>query len=156
MALEYDSCRVRSLGEPYPFTAEGANCNRTGTLHGVGYFPTQMASIVSLMSLSISLGGTQAAAIMLNVFNNSISKSGFYFSSTSSSSLDAISALSATEQAQFREQSKTSIALSFYAISAFMWLGVLAVCGLGNLENPGFILRSGSENRSAATIPRGI
>jgi hypothetical protein len=93
------------------------------------------------MSLSISLGGTLATAIMLNVFNNSISKSGFSFSSTSSSSLDAISTLSATEQAQFREQSKTSIALSIFAISAFMWLGLLAVCGLGNAD----IAKNGKE-----------
>ena len=34
-----------------------------------------------------------------------------------------------------------SIALSFFAISAFMWLGVLAVCGLGNVN----IAKNGKE-----------
>jgi hypothetical protein len=85
------------------------------------------------MSFSISLGGAFATTIMLNIFNNSLRQSGLSFSSTSSSSLDAISSLSPTEQAYLREKSKSSIALSFFAISAFMWLGVLAVSQLGNV-----------------------
>lgn len=112
----------------------GFNGDRTGTLHGVGYFPTQIASVVSLMSFSVSLGGTFATTIMLSIFNNSMRKSGLSFSSTSSSSLDAISSLSPTEQAYLREKSKSSITLSFFAISAFMWLGVLAVSQLGNVD----------------------
>ena len=38
-----------------------------GTLHGVGYFRRQIASIVSIMNLAVSLGGTLASTIMLNV-----------------------------------------------------------------------------------------
>jgi hypothetical protein len=110
------------------------NDDRLGTLHGVGYFPTQIASIVSLMSFFVSLGGAFATTIMLNVFNNSMRQAGLSFSSTSSSSLDAISSLSPTEQAYLREKSKSSITLSFFAISAFMWLGVLAVSELGNVD----------------------
>lgn len=112
----------------------GFNEDRTGTLHGVGYFRTQIASIVSLMSLSVSLGGTFATTIMLNIFNNNMRKSGLTFSSSSPSSFDAISSLSPTEQAYVREKSKSSITLSFFAISAFMWLGTLAVSGLGNVD----------------------
>lgn len=132
--LESDLCQVRFLGTAqHTLSLVGFNDDRIGTLHGVGYFPTQIASVVSLMSFSVSLGGAFATTIMLNVFNNSMRQSGISFTSTSSSSLDAISSLSPTEQAYFREKSKSSITLSFFALSAFMWLGVLAVTELGNV-----------------------
>ncbi len=37
----------------------------------MGYFPNNIASIVSLMSLAISTGGIFAMTIMFTVFNNS-------------------------------------------------------------------------------------
>src|SRR6187402_450592 len=57
-----------------------------GTLHGIGYFPNYKASIVSLMSLAVSLGGTFATTVMLNIFNNFLSKDGLSFNSAGSSS----------------------------------------------------------------------
>ncbi|KAH6672950.1 MFS multidrug transporter-like protein [Halenospora varia] len=107
-----------------------------GTLHGVGYFPTQIASIVSLMSLSLDLGGTLSTTILLNIFNNTLKNSSpsFSFSSASSSSFDAISSLPAATQAYLRDRASTGIVLGFFALSAFAWMGLVTMIGLGNVQ----------------------
>jgi len=107
---------------------------RTGTLHGIAYHPDAIASIVSLMSLALTLGGTLATTIMLNIFNNVLGSSGIKFNSTSSSSFDEITSLPASEQVFLREKSKRGIVLAFFAITAFMWLGVLTASGLGGVR----------------------
>ncbi|APA09979.1 hypothetical protein SS1G_05756 [Sclerotinia sclerotiorum 1980 UF-70] len=103
-----------------------------GTLHAIGHYPTQIAPLVSMMSLSSSLGGTLALTIMLNIFNNHLSSSGISVSGTTTASFSGISSLSSTEQDYVREMAKRGIVLAFYAISAFLWLGVSASAGLGN------------------------
>ncbi|KUJ15382.1 MFS general substrate transporter [Mollisia scopiformis] len=105
-----------------------------GTLHGVGYFPKKIASIVSLMSLSVSLGGTLATTIMLNIFNNELRKGGISLNSAGSSSFDAIEVLPASQQAYLRQKALRGIVVAFFAITAFMWLGVIAALGLGNVR----------------------
>lgn len=105
-----------------------------GTIHGIGYFPSHIASIVSLMSLSVTLGGTLATTVMLNIFNGSLHRHGLDFNSESSGSFGQIAGLPVDELVVFREQASQGIQLAFYAITAFMWLGVLACCGLGNVR----------------------
>ena len=108
-----------------------------GTLHGVGYFRRQIASIVSTMNLAVSLGGTLASTIMLNIFNNKLSNAGVnlvHGASSSTSSFSAISSLPAREQEFFRQKASDGIVVAFYGISSFMWLGVIAVCFLGNVN----------------------
>ncbi|KAF4627513.1 hypothetical protein G7Y89_g10645 [Cudoniella acicularis] len=107
-----------------------------GTLHGVAYFPKQIASIVSLMSLSLDLGGTLSTTILLNIFNNVLRNSNpsIIFNSASDSSFDSISSLPIESQNYLRDRAKTGIVLGFFALSAFAWLGVLAVMGLGNVK----------------------
>ncbi|TVY81467.1 Efflux pump FUS6, partial [Lachnellula suecica] len=105
-----------------------------GTLHGIAYFPNQIASIVSMMSLSVSLGGTIATTLMLNIFNNTLRTSGLSFTGGDSSSFDAIASMPAQDQDYFREKAKRGIVLAFYALSAFCWLGVLACMILGNVR----------------------
>ncbi|KAH7336399.1 hypothetical protein BKA65DRAFT_431983 [Rhexocercosporidium sp. MPI-PUGE-AT-0058] len=107
-----------------------------GTLHGVGYFPKSISHIVSLMALANTLGGTLATTIMLNIFNGTLQKNGINFSSSagSSDSFDAIRGLAPAELAFFRAKATRGIVLAFYAITAFMWLGVLSCCGLGNVR----------------------
>ena len=111
--------------------------NRTGTLHGVGYYRHQIASIVSIMNLAVSLGGTLASTIMLNIFNNELSDAGVnlvHGASSSASSFSAISSLPPREQEFIRQKASDGIVVAFYGISSFMWLGVIAVCFLGNVN----------------------
>jgi MFS family permease len=105
-----------------------------GTLHGVGYFPNKIASIVSLMSLSLSLGGTLATTIMLNIFNNELAKAGLSLNNAGTSSFDGISNLPTEQQAFLRQKALRGIVVAFFAITAFMWLGVVAALGLGNVR----------------------
>jgi MFS family permease len=118
------------------------------TLHGVAYFPRQIASIVSLMSLAISLGGTIATTVMLNIFNNSLSSSGLSFKSATSSSFDAIKSLPEAELEYLRSRAMRGIVLAFFAITAFMWLGVVAVSRLGNV-------RIGKKGRPDQVVEKG-
>jgi hypothetical protein len=108
-----------------------------GTLHGIAYHPDVIASIVSLMSLAMTLGGTLATTIMLNIFNNVLSNAGISFNSVSpstSSSLSEIGSLPESELAFFQGKAQRGIVLAFYAITAFMWLGVVVCFGLGNVK----------------------
>jgi MFS family permease len=108
-----------------------------GTLHGIAYHPDAIASIVSLMSLTITLGGTLATTIMLNIFNNVLSEAGISFnsvSSSTSSSLSELGSLPESELVFFQGKAQRGIILAFYAITAFMWLGVVVCFGLGNVK----------------------
>jgi hypothetical protein len=105
-----------------------------GTLHGVGYFPSQIPQIVSLMSLAVSLGGTFATTIMLNIFNNKLSQSGIAFDYSRDASVNALASLPAKDLEFFRDVSREGIVLAFFAITAFLWLGVVASILLGNVR----------------------
>jgi hypothetical protein len=104
-----------------------------GTLHGVGYFPTHVSSIVSLMSLANSLGGAISTTLLLNIFNNMIRTSNTG-AATSGSSFEAIAALPPALQAAFRSDARRGIVLGFLALSAFAWFGCVAMMGLGNVK----------------------
>lgn len=118
------------------------------TLHGIAYNPNNIASIVSLMSLAINLGGTLATTIMINIFNNSLSFSGITLHSASSSSFSALTGMSAADQQFFKEKAKKGIVLAFFAITAFMWLGVFAAAALGNV-------RIGTKGRPDEVVVKG-
>ena len=110
-----------------------------GTLHGVGYYRQQIASVVSIMNLAVSLGGTIASTIMLNIFNNKLSSAGInlvHGSSSSASSFSAISSLPPKEQEYLLNKASDGIVVAFYGISSFMWLGVIAASFLGNVNIP--------------------
>lgn len=47
-----------------------------GTLHAVGFFPNDIASIVSLMGIASPLGGAVALTVMSTVYNNLADKGG--------------------------------------------------------------------------------
>ncbi|KAG4421958.1 hypothetical protein IFR04_004937 [Cadophora malorum] len=104
-----------------------------GTLHGIGYFPSQISHVVSLMALANTLGGTLATTIMLNIFNSTLQNHGIDFSSSSSESISAIQELAPEQVAFFKEIATRGMVLAFYAITAFMWLGVVACFGMGNV-----------------------
>jgi len=104
------------------------------TLHGIGYYPDDIASVVSLTSLSVTLGGTIATTLMLNIFNNTLSNAGITFASGGASSFDAIAGLGAAEQEFLRERAKRGIVLAFYALSSFGWVGVGFSLALGSVR----------------------
>jgi hypothetical protein len=86
------------------------------------------------MSLSISLGGTISTSLMLNIFNNHLHSSGLTFNSATSSSFSAISSLPQKQQEYLKSTAQDGISLSFFALTAFCWLGVLAAGALGNVK----------------------
>lgn len=104
-----------------------------GSLHGVGYFPDQIASIMSLVLLAAALGGTLSMTLMLNIFNNAMRKDGVTFAD-SGESFQALAASSLERQTLLRDKAKSAIALAFWAVSAFMWLGSVSMLGLGNVD----------------------
>lgn len=104
------------------------------TLHGIGYHPDSIASIVSLTSLSLTLGGTIATTFMLNIFNNTLSNAGIALKEGGASSFDAIAGLGAPEQAFLRERAKRGIVLAFYGLTSFGWLGVGFALALGSVR----------------------
>jgi len=127
MPGNYTSC--------YIFTSSHTDHKpRTGSLHGVGYFPNKIASIISMVSLAVALGGTFSMTLMFTVFNNLLSNAGIVLKGDSSSSLDQISALSPARQAYIRSEVKTAISTSFFALCSFLWLGLVAVAFLGNVD----------------------
>jgi hypothetical protein len=103
------------------------------TLHGVAYYPTNIASIVSLLLLASSMGGAFGLTVMDNIFNSRMSRAGFSFSSNAAS-LDSIDGLDDATKMRLVDVAKCAIVLAFYAITAFLWLGVVAMLGLGNVR----------------------
>ncbi|KAK5172735.1 uncharacterized protein LTR77_002855 [Saxophila tyrrhenica] len=104
-----------------------------GTLHGVGYYRTQIASVVSIMNFANSFGGTMASTIMLNIFNNKLGIS-LVHGTSGASSFNQIDQLPPKEQEFVRARAQAAIVVAFYGISAFMWLGVVAMAFLGNVD----------------------
>jgi hypothetical protein len=89
------------------------------------------------MNLAVSVGSTLASTIMLNIFNNKLSNAGVnlvHGASSSASSFSAISRLPHREQEFIRQRASDGIVVAFYSISTFMWLGVIAVGFLGNVN----------------------
>jgi hypothetical protein len=105
-----------------------------GTLHGIACHPDAIASIVSLTSLAITLGGTLATTVMLNIFNNVLSQAGIRLNGVSSSGFSEISSLPADELVFFRGKAQRGIVLAFWVITAFVWLGVVVSLGLGSVR----------------------
>lgn len=107
-----------------------------GTLHGVGYFRTHIASIISMMNLSHAIGGALASTIMLNIFNNRLSDAGIDLNhgTSTASSFSAIAQMTPERQAYLRSHAKEAIVVAFYGISSFMWLGVIGVAFMGNVN----------------------
>jgi hypothetical protein len=108
-----------------------------GTLHGVGYYRTQIAAVVSIMSFAHAFGGTVSSTIMLNIFNNRMSEAGIDLvnaGSSTASSFESIAGLPEAQQEFIRNRAKDAIIVAFFGISSFMWLGVVAMAFLGNVN----------------------
>jgi hypothetical protein len=89
---------------------------------------------------------------MFTVFNNHLSNAGIVLKGGSSSSFDGITALPADRQAYLRDQARSAIALSFFALSSFSWLGVIVVAFLGNVK----ITKDGKDSESKGVSDTGV
>jgi hypothetical protein len=110
---------------------------RSGTLHGVGYFPNHIAAVAALMALALSLGGTFAMTLMFTIFNNLLQNAGITLKGGSSSSFDQISGMSLDSQKYLRDKARTAISTAFFALCSFCWLGLVAMAFLGNVNITG-------------------
>jgi hypothetical protein len=103
-----------------------------GTLHGIGFFPNNIASVIAMNAFAVPFGGTLAMTIMTSVFFN---KAGFSMNAAgSSSSVQGISPLPPDIRGPIQEKAKQGIVWAFISILPFMWLCVLAATSLGNVK----------------------
>ncbi|RDW83052.1 MFS general substrate transporter-15 [Coleophoma crateriformis] len=103
-----------------------------GSLHAIGFFPNNIASVISMMAFAVPFGGTVGMTVMNSVFNN---KSGL-------GSGGSIATYTTNQQVDL-EKVKMAIVWSFVALVPFMWLCVLAAAGLGNVDITGLNLAGG-------------
>ncbi|KAI1649629.1 MFS general substrate transporter [Daldinia loculata] len=100
------------------------------SLHAVGFFPDHVATVISVMAVATTFGGTLALTIMSAVFNNTsdISKD-----SPFQNDYDALHKLPDEIKAHVIEGAKNGITWAFVALTPFMVLCVLVSACLGNV-----------------------
>lgn len=110
-----------------------------GSLHGIGFFPNNISSVISMMSFAIPFGGTMAMTIMGTVFNNkgSIAAKFNTPATHSTSGTDGIYKLDPKIQKIISDSAKDGVVWAFIAILPFMWLCVMAASCLGNVKITG-------------------
>ncbi|KAI0142402.1 MFS general substrate transporter [Hypoxylon sp. NC0597] len=101
-----------------------------GSLHAVGFFSEHKATVMALMAVSLSFGGTLALTIMSAVFNNT---SGISRDSPFLNNYDAIDQLPDAVKAQVINGAKDGITWAFVSLTPFMVFCILAAACLGNV-----------------------
>jgi hypothetical protein len=100
-----------------------------GTLHGIGFFPGDIAAVIAMTSFAVPFGGTVAMTIMSSVFFNKV---GF--------SINAVPVnpdappLSSNILIPLEDKMRKGVVWAFISILPFMWLCVLAATCLGNVK----------------------
>lgn len=105
-----------------------------GTLHGVGYFPRDIAAVVSITSLAVAIGGVFSLTFMFSIFNNKMQKYGIDLRAGSSNSFSGIQGLNEGAQAYLKDSARESIRVAMFAMTSFLWLGIPAMGALGNVR----------------------
>jgi hypothetical protein len=107
-----------------------------GTLHGIGFFPKNIAAVISMMSFAVPFGSATSMTIKDTVFNNKagISESWNFSTTSSASFFDSIAGLPPAIRQAIIDKIRNAIVLAFVAILPFMWLCVFASCWLGNVR----------------------
>jgi hypothetical protein len=110
-----------------------------GSLHGIGFFPNNISSVISMMSFAVPFGGTMAMTIMGTVFNNkgSIAAQFNTPATHSTSGTDGVYKLDPATQKIISDSAKTGVVWAFIAILPLMWLCVVAASCLGNVKITG-------------------
>lgn len=99
-------------------------------LHAVGFFPRSIATVVSLLSVTLPFGGTLGLTIMTTVFNN---KSGINNDSPVRN-FDVLSSLPEAQRSIVTQQAKMGVVWAFVSIMPIMVLCVIAASLLGNVD----------------------
>ncbi|KAI1798557.1 MFS general substrate transporter [Daldinia bambusicola] len=100
------------------------------SLHAIGFFPNHVATVISIMAVATTFGGTLALTIMSAVFNNT---SGISKDSPLQNSYEALHKLPDEEKAHVIEGAKNGITWAFVALTPFMVLCILVSSCLGNV-----------------------
>ena len=90
--------------------------------------------MISLVSLAANIGGALGLSVMDNIFNSRISKARFSFRSSDQQSLDSIAGLDAATRQTLINTAKDAIVVSYYTVTAFSWLGLVSMSGVGNVQ----------------------
>ncbi|TLS25964.1 hypothetical protein PpBr36_07455 [Pyricularia pennisetigena] len=99
-------------------------------LHAIGSFRNRIATVVSLLAVTLPFGGTLGLTIMTTVFNN---ESGIG-SDSPVRNFDVLHALPEAQRSIVTRQAKMGVVWAFVAILPIMVLCVLAASLLGNVE----------------------
>ncbi|KAE8449250.1 hypothetical protein EG329_008417 [Mollisiaceae sp. DMI_Dod_QoI] len=100
------------------------------SLHGIGFFPNNIASVIALTSFAVPFGGTLSMTIMGSVFNNKAGLSTSAMSSYTSSTND----LSEAAKTSIQDAAKRGVVWAFISILPLMWICVFAAAMLGNVQ----------------------
>ncbi|KAI0884696.1 MFS general substrate transporter [Annulohypoxylon maeteangense] len=101
-----------------------------GSLHAVGFFPDHIATVISIMGVATTFGGTLALTIMSTVFNNT---SGLTSDSPISKNYDALKTLPEEIKLQIVDGVRKGITWAFVSLTPFMVICVVASLCLGNV-----------------------
>ena len=104
------------------------------SLHAVGYYRSHIATMMSVTMLAGTFGGALGLSVMDNIFNSKVAHSGFSLNSSNFASLESIGTLDSATGEALKKVAKHAIVTAYYAITAFMWLGLVLMTGLGNLR----------------------
>jgi len=112
------------------FTGAGTGLRfMPGTLHGVGFFPGDIAAVVAMTSFAVPFGGTLAMTLMSTVFFNKVG-----FSLNASPTQPGLPKLPPDILGPLEDKIREGVVWAFISILPFMWLCVLAATTLGNVK----------------------
>ncbi|KAI0181965.1 MFS general substrate transporter [Hypoxylon sp. FL1284] len=117
-----------------------------GSLHSVGFFPNNIATVISVLSVAGTLGGTLALTVMSTVFNNTsgISYNSAFQSEQTNNVPDEV-------KERGIEAVKNGIVWAFVALTPFMVMSVVAASCLGNVT----ITKGSNTNTSTHDVIHG-
>lgn len=100
-----------------------------GSLHGIGFFPNDIAAVIAMTSFAVPFGGTLAMTLMSSVFFNKVG-----FSITESPTQPGLPELPPEILGPLQYKIKKGVVFAFISILPFMWICVLAAASLGNVK----------------------
>jgi hypothetical protein len=100
-----------------------------GTLHGIGFFPGDIAAVIAMTSFAVPFGGTLAMTLMSSVFFNKVG-----FSLNASPTQPGLPKLPPDILGPIEDKIKNGVVWAFISILPFMWICVLAATTLGNVK----------------------